>query len=244
MATTVETLIDLQEVDGRIRELEAEEKDLPRKKAMEKARLSGAASDLESAKAALDYARGKADEFEKESLELQEKIRQLKTVQAGLKTNREYQQYAMQIENVERDREAADNSQVAALDQIPSAEKRLAEAQARYDEENGAIEAFCAEIDERMAAVSAELAEQRAERVVRAAAVDDPQFKQYYERIKLKRWPAVVQLTHDGVCDGCHLVQPPSVGQLVNANSRNGQEGKRQRVVACTMCGRILYGEA
>ena len=48
----------------------------------------------------------------------------------------------------------------------------------------------------------------------------------------------------DGVCDGCHLVQPPSVGQLVNANARNGVEGKAQSIVACTMCGRILYGEA
>ena len=59
----------------------------------------------------------------------------------------------------------------------------------------------------------------------------------------MKRWPVVVPLTHDGVCDGCHLVQPPSVGQLVSANAKNGAEGKPQSIVACTMCGRILYGD-
>ena len=63
----------------------------------------------------------------------------------------------------------------------------------------------------------------------------------YYERLRTKRWPVVVSLTHDGVCDGCHLVQPPSVGQMADANARNGEFGKPQRIVACTMCGRILY---
>ncbi len=63
----------------------------------------------------------------------------------------------------------------------------------------------------------------------------------YYERLRTKRWPVVVPLTHDGVCDGCHLVQPPSVAQMVDANAKHGEEGKPQGIVACTMCGRILY---
>ena len=37
---------------------------------------------------------------------------------------------------------------------------------------------------------------------------------------------------HDGVCDGCHMKQPPFVEQLVQHN---------KDLVACTMCGRILY---
>lgn len=243
MATTVEALIDLQEVDGRIRELEIEEKDLPRKKAMEKARLTGESSDLESAKAALLYAQGKVKSYESEAAELKEKVRQYKMAQAAAKSNREYQQFTMQIEAVEHDIEAAENSQIAAMDALPSAERRLADAQAKYDGGKGAVDSFCEEIDERMAMVAEELAKSRRERVEKLQAVDDPQFKLYYERIKLKRWPAVVPLTRDGVCDGCHLVQPPSVGQLVSANARNGREGKPQRIVACTMCGRILYGE-
>ena len=79
------------------------------------------------------------------------------------------------------------------------------------------------------------------ERTAKAAQVSDPKFMLYYERLRTKRWPVVVPLTHDGVCDGCHLVQPPSVGQLADANAKNGAEGKKQSVVACTMCGRILY---
>ena len=54
--TVVQSLIDLQEVDGRIRELEVELKDLPKRKALETARLTGASVDLQAAKANQEYA--------------------------------------------------------------------------------------------------------------------------------------------------------------------------------------------
>ena len=239
--TIVEALIGLQEVDGRIRELELELKDLPRRKALEMARLSGVSADLQAAKAGADYVNGRAKGLESDAQALKEKIQQLKMAQAGLKTNKEYQQYSVQIDLVSHDLETLENSQIAAMDDLPSAQARIADAQARYDAEKGGVDRFCAEIDERIAAVQAELAEAQKARVEAAKTVTDPKFLLYYERLRTKRWPVVVALTHDGVCDGCHLVQPPSVGQLADANLRNGEAGRPQSIVACTMCGRILY---
>ena len=97
------------------------------------------------------------------------------------------------------------------------------------------------EIDERIASVTKELEAEKALRAEKVKQVADPKFVLYYERLRTKRWPVVVALTHDGVCDGCHLVQPPSVGQLADANAKNGEMGKPQSIVACTMCGRVLY---
>lgn len=239
--TIVEALIGLQEVDGRIRELEMELKDLPRRKALEMARLSGVSADLQAAKAGEDYVNGRVKGLESDAQALKEKIQQLKMAQAGLKTNKEYQQYSVQIDLVSHDLETLENSQIAAMDDLPSAQARIADAQARYDAEKGGVDRFCAEIDERIAAVQAELVEAQKARVEAAKAVTDPKFLLYYERLRTKRWPVVVALTHDGVCDGCHLVQPPSVGQLADANLRNGEAGRPQSIVACTMCGRILY---
>ena len=239
--TIVEALIGLQEVDGRIRELEMELKDLPRRKALEMARLSGVSADLQAAKAGEDYVNGRVKGLESDAQALKEKIQQLKMAQAGLKTNKEYQQYSVQIDLVSHDLETLENSQIAAMDDLPSAQARIADAQARYDAEKGGVDRCCAEIDERIAAVQAELAEAQKARVEAAKAVTDPKFLLYYERLRTKRWPVVVALTHDGVCDGCHLVQPPSVGQLADANLRNGEAGRPQSIVACTMCGRILY---
>ena len=239
--TIVEALIGLQEVDGRIREFETELKDLPRRKALETARLSGVSADLQAAKANEEHIKANIASLQAEAQSLKEKIQQLKITQAGLKTNKEYQDFAIQIDLVSHELETSENNQLAAMDELPSAAARIQEAQAKYDAEKGGVDSFCAEIDARIAEVQAALAEAQQERLGAVKNVTDPKFVLYYERLRTKRWPVVVALTHDGVCDGCHLVQPPSVGQLADANARNGEAGKPQSIVACTMCGRILY---
>lgn len=239
--TIIEALVDLQEVDGRIRELEIELKDLPRRKALETARLSGVSADLQAAKAGQDYANQRVKGYEADAKSLKDKIQSLKQAQMNLKTNKEYQDYSIQIDLVTHDLEVAENNQLAAMEDLPSAKARIDEAQAKYDAEKGGVDQFCAEIDERIAAVSAELKAAQEERAEKVKAVNDPKFLLYYERLRTKRWPVVVALTHDCVCDGCHLVQPPSVGQLADANAKNGSLGKAQSIVSCTMCGRILY---
>ena len=75
--TVVQSLIDLQEVDGRIRELELELKDLPRRKAQETARLSGVSADLQAAKANQELANQRVKGFEEDAKALREKIQQL-----------------------------------------------------------------------------------------------------------------------------------------------------------------------
>ena len=239
--TVIENLIELQGVDGRIRELEAELKDLPVRKAQETARLSGVSADLEAAKANQLQVENRIKSLEADAQALSEKIVQLKQTQMTLKSNKEYQQYSQQIDMVNHDKETTENQQLAAMDNIKPAAERLAGAQSRYDEAAGGVKNFCDEIDERIAGVQAELAEATKERAEKAKAVNDPKLMLTYERLRTRRWPVVVALTHEGVCDGCHLVQPPNVAQLVDANAKLGAEGKPQRVVTCTMCGRILY---
>lgn len=239
--TVVEELIELQEVDGRIRELEHEFKDLPRRKALETARLSGVIADLTAAKQNQEYVTQRVKNYEADAQALRDKIQQLKTVQSGLSSNKEYAQYSIQIDLVNHDLETTENNLLSAMDDLPSAKSRIDEAQAKYDALKSGIDAVCLELDERLAAVKAELDEAMAERAQKVTKVSDPRARLYYERLRTKRWPVVVPLTASGVCDGCHLVQPPSVSQLVDANAHNGAEGKPQSIVACTMCGRMLY---
>ena len=241
--TVVEQLIDLQEVDGRIRELEYELKDLPRRKALETARLSGVSADLDAAKINLKQVLDRAKSFEADAEALREKIQQLKTAQATLTSNREYAQYSIQIDLVTHDLEATEQNGAAASEYEPSARTRLEEAQAQFDSLKGSIDQVCAELDERIAEVKAALDEAQKTRAEKVAAVSDPQSRLYYERLRTKRWPVIVPLTHDGVCDGCHLVQPPSVSQLVDANAKLAAMGRPMQRVACTMCGRMLYRE-
>ena len=239
--SVIQALIELQEVDGRIREMEMELKDLPKRRALEMARLSGVSADLQAAKAGQEQANQRVRGYEENARQLKDKMQQLKMTQAGLKSNREYQQYSTQIDLISHDIEAAENQQLAAMDDLPSAQARIDKVQAKFEAEKSGVDAFCAEIDARIADVKEELATAMVERAEKAKAVSDPNSMLVYERLKTKRWPVVVQLTHEGVCDGCHLVQPPSLSQMVDANAKNAEAGRVVRIVCCTMCGRILY---
>ena len=228
----VQPLIDLQEVDGRIRELEREAKDIPRRKALETARLAGVNAALEIAKNHVDALQRRVKEDEDEAEQIRERVRSLKTAQLGLKTNKEMQQSIIQIENLEHEAEAAENRALALQgDEMPTLEARVREAEEKVAAEKGGVDGLLGELDDRLAVVKAQLDELTAERAAKAALVN-PRMLLYYERIRTKRWPAVVLLNDDGVCDGCHLVQPPSVAQMVQHH---------KELVACTMCGRILF---
>ena len=242
--SVIEALLDLQDVDGRIAEHEAELKELPARKAQENARLNGASEDLKAAKATLVQFEERVRDYEETAKALRGKRDDLKRAQLSLKSNTEYRQFSMQIDQVEHDIETAENNIIASKDELPGAQDRVNKAQAAYDLKKGEIEACCAEYDARIAEVKAELDKANEERAAKAKLVDDPQFMLYYERLRSRGtlgWPAVVALTPDGVCDGCHLQQPPSVSQLVDQNAKNAAKGGKMRIIACNMCGRMLY---
>jgi len=227
----IQPLIDLQDTDGQIRELEQEARDIPQRKAQETARLAGVNAALKFAKDKLDAQRKLIANCEEEAAAAREKAQQIKISQATITSNKELQQSVMQVEGLEHDADAAENRALALSDDLPDLEADVADAQAKVDAEKGGVDGFVGDLDARLAEVKAALDELMKERAAKAALVN-PRHLLYYERMRTKRWPVVVTLNAEGVCDGCHLVQPPSVAQMVQHN---------RDLVACTMCGRVLY---
>ena len=228
---SIEALIDLQDTDGRIRELERETKDLPRRMALEAARLKGVTSAVEVANGQLAAAQARAKESEDEIEARRKRVRELKTQQATSKSNKEYQQIAMTIDGLEHEINEAEARGAAVRDEIPRLERQKKEADERLAAARGGVDGYCGELDERLAEVKAELEQLAEERKAKSAQVP-PKALLYYERLRTKRWPVVVTLNPEAVCDGCHLKVPPSVEQMVE---------HKQELVACTNCGRLLY---
>lgn len=230
----IQPLIDLQDVDGRIRELEREAKDIPQRKAQENARLAGVNAALEIAKNQLAAMQKRVKDEMDEAEELRAKAQELKIAQPSIESNREMQQSILRVESLEHDADAADNRAQALMEEIPTLKKRVEEAQARVDADKGVVDGDVGMLEERLSQVKAELDELAAERAEKATIVRtaNPRYLLYYERQRTKRWPVVVTLNGDDVCDGCHMKQPPFVAQMVQHNSD---------LVSCTMCGRILY---
>ncbi len=242
----IQPLIDLQDVDGLIRELEQEEKDIPLRKARENARLAGVNAALEIAKSQLEAMQVRIKKEEAEAEELRAKAKGIRSTLGDGKTGKELEQTVRQVETLEHEAEASENRVLALQqDELPALEIRVRDAEAKVEAERGGMDDDVVVLDERLADVKARLVDLRAERGEKANAVKaiDPSFLLYYERLRTKRWPVVVPLTGDGVCDGCHMKQPPFIAQLVQHNAAAAQQGQKQQRAACTMCGRLLYGD-
>ena len=238
----IKDLLALQEIDGQIRELERETRDIPQRKAQETARMAGVNAALEIARNQLAAAQKRASETESEAETSRSKATELKISLPSIKSNKELMQVSMQIETLENEAEAAENRLLAMTeDEIPGLERKVKDAEQKVAQEQGGVDGFVTELDVRLADVKAQLTEREAERRAAAAKVP-PRPLLHYERLRTKRWPVVVTLNMDGVCDGCHLRQPPSVDQMVKHNQKAVESGVGDEiVVACTMCGRLLY---
>ena len=241
----IQPLIDLQDVDGQIRELEQLEKDIPQRKSRENARLAGVNAALEIAKSQLEAMQKRIADEESEAEAVRAKAKQVEDSLGG-KTGKELEQTAIQLESLKHEAESSENRVLALQqDNLPDLERRVQDAQKKVLDAQGGMGDEVAELDQRLAEVKARLAELREERKAKAEAVKgiDPQFLLYYERLRTKRWPVVVPLSGEGVCDGCHMKQPPFIAQLVQHNAAAARQGQKQQRAACTMCGRLLYND-
>ena len=127
----IEMLLELQDVDGLIRELEREEKDIPQLKAKENARLAGVNAELEIARSQLDAMQKRIQDEEAEAASLREKLAVLRNSQSATATKREVEQTFIQMESLEHDADGAENRAMALqADEIPALEARVREAMA------------------------------------------------------------------------------------------------------------------
>ena len=228
----ISLLIELQDVDGRIRELEKEMKDIPARKALENSRLDGARLALAEAKAKLVDAQLAEKKCEAEAEEARAKIKELRIQQSsGKMGNTEYRDINIRCDQLKQEADAADNRGQALMEDKVPLEADVKKAQARLDEDSVGVNAYIQELDERLAEVTAEHGELVVQRKECAAKVP-PDALAKYERLRTRRWPVVVLLTPDEVCDGCHMKQPPAVAQMVS---------HKDRLVGCSECGRLLY---
>lgn len=239
--SVIQPLLVLQEIDGRIREFEQELKDIPARIAQEKERLESVCSNLADAQTALQTAKSRADDLEAEVQTRQTKIQALKKEQGTLKSNSDYKNFNLQITALEGEMDRFSHQAVDAMEDMKQPKRRVEEAEAKLSEEQLSVDGFVAELNERMASVKEELDKAMEERKASAEKVDG-RWLAYYERMRVKRWPVLVPLLPDRVCAGCHLVQSPSIGQMVLRNTKAGEDTDvKEQMVPCQMCGRLLY---
>jgi predicted nucleic acid-binding Zn-ribbon protein len=150
---------------------------------------------------------------------------------AAVKTNHEYTALLHEIEIAKADKDSLEEKvlllmeeQDALTAELRSAERALADDEARGRERRTALAAEQQQID-------ADLARLAAERRRASADVDARSLALYEQLLKGRRGVAVARLNGD-ICEACHVRLRPHVAQQVRRNDS---------VVQCDSCQRMLY---
>lgn len=230
--STIEQLLKLQEHDLRIQRIESELEDIPARKAQEMERLNNHTAALKAAEDALQARQAELKQVELDVQVKKDKITKLRGQQMDLKTNKEFKTMAAEIETIEKAIRRDEDGELITMESIEAARAGVNERRRELEAEKAVILEDVAVLDKRMTELELEMKTEQGERNQAQQGVD-PEWRRRYEAIlKSKRGSAVLVSTDAGVCGGCHMALPPYQQHAAR---------KRQEMVVCSYCGRLLY---
>jgi predicted nucleic acid-binding Zn-ribbon protein len=230
--STIEQLLELQEHDLRIQRIESELKDIPERKAQELERLNNHTAALKAAEDALQVRQADLKQHELDVQVKKDKISKLRGQQMELKTNKEFKTMSSEIETIEKAIRRDEDGELVIMETIETARAEVAARRRDLEAEKAVVMEDVKVLDDRIAALDAE---RKAEQAARHEAQKglDPEWRRRYEAVlKSKRSGAALVSAEAGICGGCHMALPPYQQHAAR---------KRQEMVVCGYCGRMLY---
>jgi len=226
----LDKLLELQKLDLAVARLDVETREIPQQVQALESRLTGARS-------ALDQAKGKADQIQKnrraKERELDEAAQNVKKKQARLfeiKTNEEYSAVLKEIESLKEKSSKLETEILELLERGDVAAKTVTDAEKEFKAAEGLHQKERAEKGAQLARLKQDLAGLKEASKGQASRLDSTLLQQYM-RLAKTRGVAVVAVK-DGSCTGCGIALTP---QTYNEVRRN------DRMFTCSSCNRILY---
>ena len=233
LSPALEKLLVFQDRDQRRLSLETQIKHAPEEIVTVRRKIDEVRAGLESAKAACRDAEAKRKALETEIGTAEQKTARFKTQQLEVRKNEEYQALGNQIETAQAEVAALEEREIEALYSIDETKKRLKEAEAAAAQEVAAHEGRIKLVQEKEAAMRADLVALQTELEKVREEVPAPSLEAYVRISKRTPLPVCVAL-REQTCLGCHL----KVSNGVLTDVRSGG-----RIVYCDNCGRMVYWE-
>jgi predicted nucleic acid-binding Zn-ribbon protein len=225
------TLIALQSLDTAADEARRRLAAMPAEEQASEAAVAAAREVADAVKARLTGNQDARRALEKDVAVVEARLARFDDHKAAVKTNHEYTALLHEIEIAKADKDSLEEKvlllmeeQDALTAELRSAERALADDEARGRERRTALAAEQQQID-------ADLARLAAERRRASADVDARSLALYEQLLKGRRGVAVARLNGD-ICEACHVRLRPHVAQQVRRNDS---------VVQCDSCQRMLY---
>jgi predicted nucleic acid-binding Zn-ribbon protein len=224
-------LIQLQEIDGKIRSLADQKKRLPEILAGLESRRAANKAELETAKENLLAAQKSKRDRDKDLEAGVQKVEKLKTRSSEIKNNKEYQALLKEIETAEQENKAIEDDILTLMEKIDAAATQITAAEQKANDEEISIRAELKQHEAAFAKLEVEL--QGVERTHQelAARVDPSVLSSYQKLLRTKGGVAITEARGEN-CSGCYMSIPPQI--FVNVK-------KNASIITCPNCHRILY---
>lgn len=231
MSSNVEKLLVIQDRDRKIKRLEQEIHDLPKRKQMIEAQLDSYRKAREEADDAIRKKSLEQKDLEAQIEQREERIRKFRQQQLDVKNNDDYRAFEHQIETVRKEIAGIEDQDLVLMEAIEGLQKiRDEKAAALKDEEQvvgGELELF----RQRSANIEKELSAVKEDRSALAKDVD-PDWLSRYDRIFQHLGDFALVEVVSNTCGGCHMKLPPQAAH--DARRLNS-------MTLCMYCGRLLY---
>lgn len=224
------SLLQLQTLDVKVRELEAAAKQLP-------AKLDPLRRDLAKLQGMLDAERAKLGETETWRKSQQEMIdrdrEQLKSAQAKLQQSKNSKEFGAASREVENKRKSIGDRETElkkVTETVSQSTTQLSARDADVQKLRDELAASEAAMADQVTDLQNQLAEAKTARDAARNGVDKTWLKTY-DSLAAKRGYAVAPVIK-GTCQGCHMALPPQLNNIL---------ARMESIETCPRCGRLVY---
>jgi hypothetical protein len=227
----LEHLIQLQQIDSKIRAIQRTIEDVPGK-------ITEVESPLQDSQNVLNRIKQQHEAFEKKKREkeraledINDKINKLKMRTSEIKTNKEYQALLKEIKAVEDARSSIEDDILSAMEDADTLGKQIKTEEQNYRANKDKVETLKKDIENEKSETEKELLKVQGIREKIIEAVDSEVYDQYFMLLEICGGLAVIEVK-DEICQGCNMNIPPQLFVELKKN---------EEIYNCPHCRRIIF---
>ncbi|MFH1025495.1 MAG: C4-type zinc ribbon domain-containing protein [Nitrospirota bacterium] len=231
MNKQLDHLIQLQQIDSKIRAIQRTIENVPGK-------ITEVESPLQDSQNVLNRIKQQYEAFEKKKREkeraledINDKINKLKMRTGEIKTNKEYQALLKEIKAVEDARSSIEDDILTAMEDADTLGKQIKTEEQNYRANKEKVEALKKDIENEKSETEKELLKVQGIREKVIEAVDSEVYDQYFMLLEICGGLAVIEVK-DEICQGCNMNIPPQLFVELKKN---------EEIYNCPHCRRIIF---
>lgn len=227
----LKALVQLQEIDIRIRDLERDRQQIPARLAEIEDTLGAKRQERNVARNQLDEAEMSRRLAESDLRAEKEKVKKWEARLAELKNNRDYQALSREIEAARKANLGIEDEILRKMQEIEDLKTRINQLEDSLTDSEKELSAEKQVLEDKLRSMNAGIEQETGIRAQAVSKVDSGLYRQY-QMIRNRRDGVAVVSVLDEHCQGCHMGIPPQLYIIVL---------RGEQIETCPYCHRIIY---